>query len=129
MAMDMIFLSALLVTVFILLLTIRDSRRYNSKGQLPPGPTPFPILGNVLDVPRSRVGFTFSALRKKYGESNLAFPMAEEVPLTSYIGDVIYLNLLGQPMVVIGSVTAAFDLLDKKSANFSGRPVSTVMQL
>ena len=45
------------------------------------------------------------------------------------IGDVIYFTLLGQPMVVIGSVKAAFDLLDKKSANFSGRPISVVTQL
>ena len=44
-------------------------------------------------------------------------------------GDVIYFNLLGQQMIVIGSIKAAFDLLDKKSANFSGRPVSTVMKL
>ena len=32
-------------------------------------------------------------------------------------------------MVVIGSIKVAFDLLDKKSANFSGRPVSTVAKM
>ena len=79
MAMDMIFLSALLAIVFVPLLTLRDSRRYNSKGHLPPGPTPLPILGNVLDVPRSSFGLAFSALNKKYGGSNAAFTIAAEV--------------------------------------------------
>ncbi|KAM5542455.1 hypothetical protein V8D89_003914 [Ganoderma adspersum] len=110
MVVDVILLSAFLATAVILLLAVRDFRRYNSKGHLPPGPTPFPILGNVLDVPRSNVGSAFSALTKKHG-------------------DVVYFNLLGQPMIVIGSIKAALDLLDKKSANFSGRPVSAVMKL
>ena len=41
----------------------------------------------------------------------------------------MYFDILGQPMVVLGSIKAAFDLLEKKSANFSGRPVSVVMKL
>lgn len=49
--------------------------------------------------------------------------------MTFWAGDIVYFTLLGQQMVVIGSIKAAFDLLDKKSANFSGRPVSTVAKL
>ncbi len=41
----------------------------------------------------------------------------------------MYFNLLGQPMVVLGSIKVVFDLLEKKSGNFSGRPVSTVTKL
>nr|VWP01592.1 Uncharacterized protein [Ganoderma boninense] len=110
MVMDVPLLSAVLATSAILFFALRDLFRRNGKGHLPPGPVPLPILGNILDIPRSSVGLAFSALTKKYG-------------------DIVYFNVLGQPVIVIGSIKAAVDLLDKKSANFSGRPVSAVTKL
>ncbi len=44
-------------------------------------------------------------------------------------GDVVYLNLLGRDTVVLGSLKAAHDLLDKRSANYSDRPTSVMVQL
>ena len=41
----------------------------------------------------------------------------------------MYLNLLGQDIVVLGSLKAARDLLDKRSANYSDRPTSVMAQL
>ena len=38
-------------------------------------------------------------------------------------GDIVYLNVLGQQMIILNSSKAAFDLLDKKSATYSDRPV------
>ena len=73
MNVDIVLLSAILSTVGILLLAVRDLRRHSRKGHLPPGPTPLPILGNVLDIPRSRVGPAFSALTEKYGTSNVTY--------------------------------------------------------
>ena len=46
-----------------------------------------------------------------------------------YSGDVVYLNVLGQPMVVLNSLQAAQDLLDKRSANYSDRPDSVMTKL
>jgi hypothetical protein len=37
-------------------------------------------------------------------------------------GDIIHLNVLGQPFIVLNSHQAAVDLLDKRGANYSGRP-------
>ena len=45
------------------------------------------------------------------------------------IGDVIHLNVLGQDTVVLGSLKAARDLLDKRSANYSDRPTSVMVEL
>ena len=39
------------------------------------------------------------------------------------VGDVVYLNVLGQEMIILNSSKAAVDLLDKKSATYSDRPV------
>ena len=44
-------------------------------------------------------------------------------------GDIVYLNILGQDTIVLGSLKAARDLLDKRSANSSDRPTSVMVQL
>ena len=44
-------------------------------------------------------------------------------------GDVVHLNALGTPMLVLGSYKAARDLLDRRSANYSDRPSSVMGEL
>ncbi|KAH8831001.1 cytochrome P450 [Flagelloscypha sp. PMI_526] len=44
-----------------------------------------------------------------------------------YVGDVCYVNLAGQDIVLLGSHKAASDLLDKRSGIYSGRPRSHVV--
>ncbi|KAH8114930.1 cytochrome P450 [Phellopilus nigrolimitatus] len=39
-------------------------------------------------------------------------------------GDVIYTNIVGRPIIILNTVEAARDLMDKRSANYSDRPVS-----
>ena len=41
----------------------------------------------------------------------------------------MYLNVLGKPVIMLGSIQAAFDLLEKKSSNCSGRPTTVSMNL
>jgi hypothetical protein len=43
--------------------------------------------------------------------------------LTSRIGDVMYLEAFGQPMLVLDSTQAVSDLLEKRGATFSSRMV------
>lgn len=44
-------------------------------------------------------------------------------------GDVIYLHMLGKPVIVLNSVEAAIDLLDKRSVNYSDRPPFVIPEL
>ena len=37
-------------------------------------------------------------------------------------GDIFHLNILGQDIVFVNSAQAAFDLLDKRGAIYSGKP-------
>ncbi|EJF57201.1 cytochrome P450 [Dichomitus squalens LYAD-421 SS1] len=76
----------------------------------PPGPRPFPIIGNLLDWPKANQWATFRDLGIKYG-------------------DVLYLKLLNQDTVVLGSPKAITEFLNKKSANTSDRPSSAVSHL
>lgn len=44
-------------------------RRNSTSGlRMPPGPPPLPIVGNLLDIPRKREAYAYSAMADKYGE-------------------------------------------------------------
>jgi hypothetical protein len=45
---------------------------------------------------------------------------------TTYVGsgDVVYLEALGQPIVILGSMQAAADMFEKNGVNVSDRPQS-----
>ncbi|KAJ3510174.1 hypothetical protein NMY22_g16051 [Coprinellus aureogranulatus] len=80
-------------------------RRNKRKGlPLPPGPPGLPIIGNLLDVPPEGSGGTAKRLPSTIGS------------------DVIYLNLLGQDIVVLNSLDSCKELLEKRSAIYSSRP-------
>ncbi|TBU41985.1 cytochrome P450 98A3 [Dichomitus squalens] len=97
-------------TVGIILLATTVRWRCKRIAHLPPGPTPFPIIGNILNVPREHLGREFADLTKTFG-------------------DVVHLSVLGQSTIVLGSQKAAYDLLDKRSANYSHRPASVMVPL
>ena len=44
----------------------------------------------------------------------------------SFPGDLIYLNVAGQPVVIINSPKAGIALLDRRAAKYSDRPPSIV---
>jgi hypothetical protein len=75
-----------------------------SKLPLPPGPPGEPILGHVRIVPTDNPEYAYAKWAKEYNS------------------DVIYVNMLGQPVVVLNSVQAAVDLLDKRGSNYCDRP-------
>ena len=41
--------------------------RSRAKSKFPPGPTPLPIIGNILDIPRNNPWKTFAEWGKIYG--------------------------------------------------------------
>lgn len=44
-------------------------------------------------------------------------------------GNLVYLELFGQPIVVVNSHDVAIDLLEKRSVNYSDRPRSVMSEL
>jgi hypothetical protein len=69
---------------------------------LPPGPPRLPLIGNANNFPQVE---WYSTLWK----------------WLDIYGDVVYANILGQPIVILGNLEAAEELLNKRSNIHSGR--------
>ncbi|KAF9256772.1 cytochrome P450 [Marasmius fiardii PR-910] len=92
------------ITMMAAVVVILLLKRRSSVLPLPPGPRRLPIIGNLLDMPKS-----FPALR--------FVEMGKELK-----SDIIYLNVSGTKFLVLNSLQAADDLLDNRSSIYSGRP-------
>ncbi|KAF9569422.1 cytochrome P450 [Agrocybe pediades] len=91
-----------LLALFILRAIIRS---LTSKSLLlPPGPKGLPLIGNVLDMPSEKEWLTFA----RWGE---------------IYGDISSVTVLGQTLIIVNSARVAMDMLNKKSAIYSDRPV------
>jgi len=69
----------------------------------PPGPKPLPVLGNLLQMPATLLWEKALEWGNEYG-------------------DLVYLENLGKPMLIINSYEVAVELLGNRSAIYSSRP-------
>ncbi|KAI0347291.1 cytochrome P450 [Trametopsis cervina] len=98
-----IFLDAALLLVAVLVLrTFANWKK--QPAPYPPGPKGYPLIGNLLDMPALYPWRTFTDWGDRFG-------------------DIIYLNILGQPTVILNSAKQATAMLDRKSGIYSDRPV------
>lgn len=119
---------ALFFTYFILL-QIRERMIWSlrTRGRpLPPGPRPLPIIGNLLDMPSLRQWLGFRDLCSKHG-AYISYSC--NLNADNITGEIVYLDILGKPVLIVGSVRAATEILEKRSANTSDRTPSHLLPL
>ncbi|KAH8831093.1 cytochrome P450 [Flagelloscypha sp. PMI_526] len=102
--------AALVSPLFLWVLSSLVKRR---RRRLPPGPRGWPIIGSLLDLPKAHSWHKFQEWSKQYGS------FIDSPTFTS--------DLPGQDIVLLGSHKVASDLLDKRSAIYSGRPKNHVV--
>ena len=70
---------------------------------LPPGPKPLPLIGNLLDMPRTHACTVFQKWGKEFG-------------------DVVYVSFFGKDFIILNSLQAATELIEQHSGNYADRP-------
>uniref|UniRef100_A0A672REE1 Cytochrome P450 2M1-like n=1 Tax=Sinocyclocheilus grahami TaxID=75366 RepID=A0A672REE1_SINGR len=90
------------LTGLVLLLLWKSQRKQSSIGQLPPGPTPYPLLGNILQIDVKEPYKYYLKLSKKYGS-------------------VFTIWLANSPVVIISGYQALKDTMIGLGEEFSGR--------
>lgn len=97
---------------------------------LPPGPRQLPIIGNALSIPTRRIAQVYREMSMKYGACTSY--MATLCWVSAYsglVGDLVYLESFGQPLLVIGTHETALDLLERRSAKYADKVHSTMASL
>ncbi|KAF7791178.1 hypothetical protein EIP86_002189 [Pleurotus ostreatoroseus] len=98
-----------LALIFVIIVSIRANK--NRQLPLPPGPRAWPVVGNLLDVPRKRAFFEYSKWASDYGS------------------DILFMQLPSQPVIIVNTVEAANDLMYKRSSIYSDKPQTIMDEL
>lgn len=116
-------LGVFVFAVALLVHRLLSKRRARS---LPPGPTPSFIIGNALQIPRTEPWvWCGTSMKEQYGQTTTS-----HVPLLfsqrCQIGEISYLSVFGQPMIILNSLEAINEIFLKRSAIHSDRPKSII---
>ena len=123
----------------VILFILRFYRRHvsfslRSRGlSLPPGPPGLPVIGNLREVQAEFPWKVYHDLGKTYGMASnthqriMSFRRLTQVPLLA--GEIVYLNVVGQSLLVLNDFKTAVELLDRRSAVYSSRQISNMVTL
>ena len=126
--MTYILLSTVVALVLVVLkcvqLYIRDVRLDRI---MPPSPPGLPLLGNLFDLPTFRPWLTYNRWARTYGKLASLRVLA---PWSDFeAGDVVYMLLPFQPVIILNSTRAALDLMDKRSSIYSDKLFTTLDEM
>ncbi|KAF7348408.1 hypothetical protein MSAN_01794900 [Mycena sanguinolenta] len=99
-----------LVSVLFTVASLLRRWRMTVRLPFPPGPKPRFLLGNFFDIPSEQPWLTYTEWGKQYG-------------------DVVHAQIFGNHILILNSVKAATDLLEKRAIFYSDRPAIPMVPL
>lgn len=112
--------TTLIAAVIIAILFYTNVSSRHAKN-LPPGPARLPVIGNAHQMPTEDPWWVFAEWGRKYG-----LCLFDLLPQSFFLlfskGDIVHVDVFGKPMIIINSAKVAKELLEKRSAIYSGRP-------
>jgi len=115
-----------IICIFLGLKRLASASR--SRHSLPPGPPADPFIGHLRYIPSENPEDKFSEWSKQYG-MYWGFKTATASNWACLAGDVMLLHVFNRKMIILNSVEAAVDLMEKRSSNYSDRPNFPIFQL
>jgi hypothetical protein len=107
----------------------RDHRRRRGL-PYPPGPPSLPLIGNLLDVPKLAPWLAYANMSKKYGRIyKFSLCRFSKFMFTVLSGDVVCLEVFGQVVVVLSSLTAIKDLVEKRGELYADRTPFPIFEM
>ncbi|EMD35994.1 hypothetical protein CERSUDRAFT_52911 [Gelatoporia subvermispora B] len=97
-------LGLILLGVFTFYAAKRGLRSTTGIHPYPPGPPMRPLIGNIMEVGSRYAWLKLTGYKEQYG-------------------DLVYFQGLGKSVLVVNSLKAILDLLEKRANNYSDRPV------
>lgn len=113
-------------------LTCYFYRQYaiNPRGlPVPPGPRPWPLIGNALQIPTTFQWLTFAKWAETYGTWMLKSSWNVRIDLLLTLGNVMHISAFGQSTIVLNTLETALDLFQGRSNNYSGRLITPMLRL
>ena len=93
----------------------------------PPGPPGRPFIGNVPDLPRTSPWLGYNEASKKYGAA--AFSISVSFSEAQVVGPIMFYRTPGQDLVILNSIKAIKDLLEKRGGVYSDRPYMAFLHM
>ena len=107
----------------IVILTVHYAR--SPWRHVPPGPKRLPVLGNALQL-QDKAWMFGRDCKRDFGAFCLLRAGSVTLQVDRNTEHMMYLNALGQPILVFNSLKSAFGLLDRRANIYSDRPRLTV---
>ena len=109
----------LAISIFLYLLVNFRNRRRRAGLFYPPGPPPWPIIANLLDIPKDTTWSAYADMSKKYGRRSILGDTDSPQLKPAFKGDIVYLSVYSQAIVVVCSFSAIKDLFEKRGQIYS----------